>query len=281
MSWTNKYWDAVEQLYWTPKYLGLKSISKKYWEVSGDRVSVPKEMTNPNGPLYRRVTTGKEFSKLVRHHEETFNHIFELTFGILDGEIINQIFCQLLRESHQDRLKGYGRELGLEFGFPKLYDISQPDSFFVGNNWTIAVELKFDAKTSMDQLAKYLLALTLEREQNSGRKPVHLVYIAPEPEKLLKDAFPFETANVGSHQLARILAESKQSVVAPLLEMEATASSVLDDLAISAVSWRELDQVLHDLAMGFSRNNPEARTVNNLLLGLLEEIRLHPASGLK
>ncbi len=281
MSWTDKYWDAVEQLYWTPKYLGLKSISKKHWEVSENRVSVPKSMTNPNGPLYRRVTNGKDFSKFIRHQEETFNHIFELTFGILDGEIINQIFCQLLGKNHHDRLKGYGRELGLELGFPKLYGISQPDGFFVGNHWTVAVELKFDAKTSMDQLAKYLLALTLEREKNLDRKPVQLVYIAPEPEKLLKDAFPFETANCGSYQLAEILAASKPSVVTPLLDMEATASSVLEDLKISAVSWRDLDRVLSDLAMGYSRQTSEGRTVAGLLRGLLNEMRLHPGSGLK
>ena len=74
MNWTTKYWDALEQLYWTPKYLGLKSISRSHWQIEGDRVSVPVAMTNANGPLYRRATTARSFATTVRRQEETFNH---------------------------------------------------------------------------------------------------------------------------------------------------------------------------------------------------------------
>lgn len=279
MNWTEKYWDALEQLYWTPTYLGLKSIPRRHWEIAGDRVSVPAAMTNPTGPLYRRVTTGKAFSKLVRQHEETFNHIFELTFGILDGEITNDIFCRLLDQQIEGSLRSFGRELGPELGFPKLYDISQPDGFFSGRNWTLAIELKFDAKTSLDQLAKYLLALSIERELNSGRKPVSLVYIAPHPESLLRNAFPFSVDEIGSKDMDVILAGAKPSVLKPLRKIEATAASVLDDLSLSAFSWADMDNVLQAKSASISRNDPESRTVTRLLQGLSSEIRNHPASG--
>lgn len=279
MNWTEKYWDALEQLYWTPKYLGLKSIPQRHWQVTRDRVSIPLSMTNPTGPLYRRNTTGKEFSKKVRQYEETFNHVFEIAFGILDGEFTNDIFSRLLGSDIEDSLRSYGRELGSEFGHPKLYDICQPDGFFSGKHRSLAVELKFDAKTSLDQLAKYLLALSVEREFTGVRKPVSLIYIAPDPENLLRDAFPFSVDEIGASKLEEILAAARPSVREPLIRISATASSVLDDMALRAFSWSEFDKVLQSFSADFLTEDPANRTVARLIRGLSDEIRSNPASG--
>lgn len=92
MTWTDHYWDAVNEFYWVPSYLGLKSISRKKWEVEGDRVSIPKQLTNPNGPLYRRIVNSTNFPEFVRRQEETFTHIFNLTFSMLPGSVISEIF---------------------------------------------------------------------------------------------------------------------------------------------------------------------------------------------
>ncbi|MCK0104622.1 hypothetical protein [Pseudohalocynthiibacter sp. F2068] len=278
MDWTQKYWDALEQLYWTPKYLGLKSISRRHWEMTGDRVSVPAAMTNPTGPLYRRVTTGKTFPQLVRRQEETFNHIFDLTFGILDGAITNDIFCSLLGRRKNDSLKSYGRELGPEFGFPNLYSFSQHDGYFVGSNWSLAVELKFDAETSIDQLAKYLLAFSVERSVNVERKPISLIYITPNPERLLDDAFPFPMDEIGPHLLDTILAGARSSVVKPLRGFESIAADILDDLSLRAFSWSDMDRQLQTRISEVTDGNPEGRTVARLLQGLSNEIRNHPLS---
>lgn len=279
MNWTQKYWDALEQLYWTPKYLGLKSIPQRFWEVDGDRVSIPSAMTNPDGPLYRRVTTGKAFSKRVRGHEETFNHIFELTFGILDGELTNSIFCDLLNQTIDDTLTSYGRELGPAFGFPKLYDISQPDGYFVGNNWTLGVELKFDAKTSIDQLAKYLLAFTVERIHNRNRKPISLIYISPNPDRLQEEDFCFSFEQIGPSLLDSIFDGARPSVQKHLRNLHTEAAEVLQDLSVQAFSWIQLNNSIERVSANVSKTGPEGRTVTRLLSGLSEEIRNHPLSG--
>jgi hypothetical protein len=46
-SWTRKYWEILDHLYWSPHYLGLKSIPQKHWTIDGGRVSIPRMMTNP------------------------------------------------------------------------------------------------------------------------------------------------------------------------------------------------------------------------------------------
>ena len=91
MSWTSKYWDAVDDFFWTPGYLGLESIGRKYWTIDGDMVSIPKTMTNPKGPLYRRVQSGDDYWNFVPRQEETFNHIFNLAFAVLPGDVADRI----------------------------------------------------------------------------------------------------------------------------------------------------------------------------------------------
>lgn len=236
-------------------------------------------MTNPTGPLYRRNTTGNEFSKAVRQYEETFNHIFDLAFGILDEEITNDIFCQLLGCNIKDALRSYGRELGAEFGHPKLYDIFQHDGFFSGEKWSLAIELKFDAKTSLDQLAKYLLAFSIEREMTTERKPVTLVYISPNPESLLRNTFPFTVDEIGSAKLEEIMAGAKPSVCEPLGRIPEIAASVLDDMTLQAFSWSEFDKALQTYSAGLAADVPANRTVTRLLQGLSDEIRSHLPSG--
>ncbi|MCP4308855.1 MAG: hypothetical protein GY788_29065 [bacterium] len=58
-----KYWDIVDQFFWSPKYLGLRSIPKRHWEVGDGRISVPSDLVNSSGPLYsrrRRIADLKE-----------------------------------------------------------------------------------------------------------------------------------------------------------------------------------------------------------------------------
>jgi len=91
MTWTKKYWDIVDQFYWTPNYLGLKSIPREQWTIEDGVVSIPRDMTNPNGPLYRRTRSGDEYWSFVRRQEETFNHIFDLAFAILPGDVVSDV----------------------------------------------------------------------------------------------------------------------------------------------------------------------------------------------
>ena len=70
MTWNRKYWDILDQLYWTPKYLGLSSISKKKWTVRDGLVCVPAELVNKSGPLYTRGTKSGEMKEYLLRQKE-------------------------------------------------------------------------------------------------------------------------------------------------------------------------------------------------------------------
>ena len=54
MTWNQKYWDALDQLYWTPKYLGLSSIPQRKWKREDGLICVPEELVNKSGPTQGR-----------------------------------------------------------------------------------------------------------------------------------------------------------------------------------------------------------------------------------
>ncbi len=175
MSWTDKYWDCLDQLYWHPAYLGLKSINRNKWEIDGDRVSIPKSLVNMKGALYSRPENAKNNLKNLKQQEEITNHIFDLTFGILDGKLIYDIFNPYIITNSPQDFTSIGREIieRLSLGG----NVTQQDGFFVGQDAILAVELKFNAKTSFDQLAKYFLLFMKEEEFSGPKEEMTLLYI--------------------------------------------------------------------------------------------------------
>lgn len=52
MTWVSKYWGVLANLYWTPKYLGLRSISKSVWKEEEDFILIPRASISKGGSKY-------------------------------------------------------------------------------------------------------------------------------------------------------------------------------------------------------------------------------------
>jgi len=167
--WARIYWDIVEHFYWAPQYLGLKSIPQRYWVKSDDRVSVPQEMTNPDGPLYRRLRKINAFWPYVQRQEETFNHVFDIATAILPPSELAALFCPLAGMPGHQGLEALGQDIRPRYNWGEHENITAPDAMLVSPVTALAVELKFNAKTSLDQLAKYIGLLMME-EKNQGAR---------------------------------------------------------------------------------------------------------------
>src|SRR6056297_849245 len=179
MSWTDHYWEAVNEFYWVPSYLGLKSIPRKLWAVHDDRVCIPKELTNPNGPLYRRIIDSSDFPEFVRRQEETFNHIFNLTFSMLPGEVISGIFGELINAGARADYTLTASAHCRQYPWIAGANVTTPDALFLAEDSILAVEIKFNAKTSLDSLAKYVSLIAGEVIYGAAQTNMKLLYIFP------------------------------------------------------------------------------------------------------
>jgi hypothetical protein len=280
MSWTNKYWQIVNGLYWVPSYLGLTSIPKKYWKVDGDTVSIPKEMTNPVGPLYRRTRSGEEYWQFVRRQEETFNHIFDLTFSILPGDVVSDLFGQFVSAGFGHNYDAYDGDLGQEYFHGN--QVTAPDGFFLARDSILAVELKFNAKTSLDQLAKYMLLFAREEQRNGERKHLDLLYVFnSRPLEKFAAQTGIEAKDVGSDLMDKLIEAVKADGARKLLqENQQAVQRVLERVNIHCISWNDL----RDAVMMFSsmlQQDQGDRTLAALLNGFAAEIAAHPLSNVK
>lgn len=280
MSWTNKYWDLIDHLYWAPQYLGLKSIPQRHWETNGDRVSVPKAMTNPKGPLYRRLRSGEDYQEYVRRQEETFNHIFDLTFSILPGDVVGEIFDVHTGTTARHCYDSFGREFHSRYGWGEHDNITTPDGLFLAKDAVLAVELKFNAKTSRDQLAKYLGLLAAEESVGGKRANLDLLYVFnSNPELTFEKQVGFKPQDICAESFTMLLdAVHNETLTRSLIHQKDHVTDVLKRLRISCITWQEMldGLVAYSSALG---ETPGDRTMRRLIDGFVLEISNHPLSN--
>lgn len=279
MSWTDQYWDIVNEFYWVPSYLGLKSIPKSACEFQGDAVKVPKAMMNPNGPLYRRTRSGDDYWGFVKRQEETFNHILNLTLAALPGDVVSELFAPIVGFVDIHFFDLQGSSIRDRYDWIEGANVTTPDAFLLAEDAILAVELKFNAKASLDQLAKYIALIAGEELHRGPRGSIHLLYIFPEdPERRFETHTSLAPAAVGPlHFDVLRQAVKNQRVRRFYADHEPAVKSALSRLHVSCVSWLDFAERLtaYSQALGATAGD---RTLSRLLNGLVSEIYGHPLS---
>jgi len=279
MAWNNVFWDAIDGLYWEPKRLGLKSIPREGKIVSDDGVFVPKDYLNFSGGLYRRVGTAKENIRAIKQSSEnSLNDIFDLTLAIGSDHIRKRLVFDPLQIEEAGRTKVVGKNISAHFAWPKENEnLTQHDGFYIGPNSSVCVELKLDASSSLDQVAKYAFLQKEEEHRRGSAASLGLLYIVPESKRSV-----FKNKYV----------DGKESVIQSILDVENPVSrnsainmkisddvegfrSVLNRMNISVISWRDIATALEELIEHHGTNSSGDRTAARLLEGLLSQIGMH------
>ncbi|MGC6494367.1 MAG: hypothetical protein ACON5B_16145 [Myxococcota bacterium] len=279
MTWNKKYWNIIEELYWVPSYIGLQSIPRKHWDVQDDVVSVPRHMTHPKGPLYRRVYSGQAYWDFIKKKEETFNHIFDLALAIAPGDVIAELFGALIGATDLHPYEVQGHDIRDRYAWIGGANVTTPDAFLICPTAILAIELKFDAKTSTDQLSKYVALIAGEELLNGRRDAIELLYIFPSdaeskfakqtgihPRRLDASAFS-EMRNGTKNKRVQLFFDEAPDAV----------KSVLDRLHISCITWQELSDRITNYSDTID-NTTGGRTLKRLLDGLRDAIQSHPLS---
>jgi hypothetical protein len=278
MAWNEKYWDIHDQLYWSPRYLGLKSISKKKCVESDALISVPRELVNPGGPLYTRVCKAGELREYLHTQEEILNQIFNITFAIAPDALVREALVEAMGFNDQGSFESLGREVATRYGWGESENVVQHDGLFVSETTALGVELKLLSPSSPDQIAKYAALLTWE-ELHSGRKSqLGLLFVMPE-QALRKPwwkkcRLEGPTIDEGFFEVARTLKLPKK--VATLFTEEPEAvRSVLDRMVLAGISWRELHGSLCAIQDRLDPMQAGEQTLHRLIAGFRAQLEAH------
>lgn len=143
MDWTDEYREIVEFYYWEPQHIGRANGTKRFKGADD---------------MYLHVN----------NLEVSLNHILNLFSSLYD---ILSLDCFHLNEKFEmisaARLEKYQREQG---------NATQPDMFFESHNHNIALELKLQSKTSLNQVIKYI---NFNQSIQDYEKKFSLYFLAP------------------------------------------------------------------------------------------------------
>lgn len=267
-------------MFWEPKYFGLKSIPHSKLEIRRDQVCIPKDMTNPGGPLYRRVMSGDQYWEYIKRQEEPFNYLFDLVFGIVPGSVVAKIFESVTGRPGADDYESIGVEQISRYQWGRK--LTHSDGFFVSSSSLLAVELKFNAKTSLDQLTKYMILFLSEEEYGGRRSNLDLVYVFnSDPVKSFQKQIGFLPAVLGSSNCGQMIDSVKAKRARMYLEgREDQLSNVLDRVRIHCIHWGDFKRAILGLVAALG-NGEGDETLARLLEGLCHEIDAHPLSNIQ
>lgn len=273
-SWNHKYWDMTDQFYWNPKYVGMRSISQSLWKIDDDRISVPRSLVNKSGPLYVRDKTAKDHAEWLRTQEEILNHVFDITFAIAPGTVLDLCFLRPLGFSDDGPFESLGREVRYRYGWGSSENVTQQDGLFVSKESVIGVELKLGAKSSPSQILKYASLFAWEEMHTGQRSNIGLTYVL---EAKNKDQH-WHNCGLGGDLLDRTILEKVKVSDLPIRIQKLLSThphvinSVLDRMKLAAITWLELTESIILIKSGLDPCRPGDKTLINLLDGFIDQV---------
>lgn len=158
-------------------------------------------------------------------------------------------------------------------------NVTKPDCVLLSERAIIAIELKFNAKTSVEQIAKYATVLAADELHYRQRDRLGVLYIYPTD---ASKKFERETGLVIGIQKAETLdslSETIQNVVVHefVKQHRSALRSVMERLTVACITWVDIHHrlIAYIESLGDGKGD---RTLKIILGGLADEISRHPLS---
>ncbi len=282
MTWNQKYWDALDQLYWTPKYLGLSSIPQRKWRRENGWICVPEELVNKSGPLYSRGIRSADIVEHLHRQEEILNHVFDITFAVAGDQIIERLFFHPLGFQDKGPFESVGREVQTRYGWGAFGNVTQQDGFFASDKSAIGVELKLRASTWPEQIIKYVSLLAWEEQAKGHRDQLGLLFIIPETAIARHwKKCGLDGPEIDAGFLDHINREKLNRKILDLVETRRDdIASVLDRLTLNVVSWSSFLESLLQIEKELDGSKVGDQTLLRLLRGFTAQLQQHEGTGI-
>lgn len=280
MGWETKYWDTMDQLFWSLKYVGLEKAPRSHMANSISPHAASGKAVGTVSTFYQRARSAAEQRNFLLYQEETLNHVFDIAFGIAPDSLINDILLKPLGFADYGEFRSIGREIDkryLEFGVGRF---QQQDGFFVSQSAAVGVELKLGSKSTIDQMLKYAMLLGLEELCNGPKSQIGLLFITPDVSEDHWKACGLDGPLVSSDYYL-LFPKARSKVVREFYaKHEQVMRSVLDRMMLGAISWSEFYRSLSTYQVGLGFENPGEQCLRRLIDGVLCQVAEHKLTGL-
>jgi len=291
ITWNQKVWDVIRNLYWTPRYVGFSSISKDKYPVD---CNVPPALVAPGWRLYRRKRKVNDLLKYLSGQEEILNYFLNIAFAIAPDAVLSRLLCAPLDIVDAGPFETFGTEMALRYGWNE--NLTQPDMFLTSEKSLVGVELKLDSRSSPMQLAKYVALMAWEQEKTRRRRDtLGLLFIVPEKSlklhwsKLGVDDCSGSDSPVEPSTIRRcppnffdkLIHAELPPRVRQLFESESgSIRGEIERLRLAAISWKWLRDEIISIESELDCSIRGDQTLQRLLGGLRSQIEEHENTGI-
>jgi len=282
MAWNAFYYEIIDQIYWQPRYIGMKSINQKHWARKDGMLSVPLDKVNTSGPLYTRSLSLDALRPYLDRQEEILNQVFNLTFAIAPDYVLRSVFHEPLRISAAGPYKPLGQDVASRYGWRRFANITKHDWFFTSDTSAVGVELKLRSTSWPAQLAKYIALMVWEQIHSGERDELGLLFIIPHDS--LASHWP-KCGLDGPHVNAAFLDEEWSRALPLEIRNLFSAhrelvSRTIGKLRLEAISWTQFRDTIARLQSELDPEKGTDQTLYRLLEGLLHQLQNHQGTGI-
>lgn len=242
-AWNADYYDIVEHYFWAPGSLGR----------------TPKENVNPRAVF-----------RALRRNEDALNHVLMMFFRLAPREFTRILFEQWCEETATPEFRIQNRyqvDALLGVGF------TQPDLFFVHPHVSFMIEMKIDAKSSADQVLKYVALSHLESKHHGTAKPMRLCYLGKGGVETIFKGSPSSPDEIIDR--VRKLSPTEYRQRWSFLEDDdwSAIEKRLESTKLTFKTYQDLDRLLASYEASLKLDSPYADTAAELFKGVRGELR--------
>lgn len=232
------YYDIMAFYYYEPQHLGKKK--------------------NPDN----RFNTYNKVMDHIMEMEVSLNHILSIFFFLAPASSLDRFFQKVLVDCPTDSYiddSDFVSEIG---------DATQPDFLFVGSKQIVALEMKVGAKSSLEQLMKYLLLNIIYQEKKKTKLPFKLIFLGQGDFKdLWEEVFPNVAQLKKAFKKYSFPAITKKGNI-KLKKYEAKIRHLVEECQIEFINYKDFSRILLD-EQKHNKNEIYAK----LLAGIISELR--------
>lgn len=247
MNWLDSYYEAVEFFYWEPQHLGRKKH--------------PEAKLNSVDKVLKRL----------RRMEVTLNQNLHQFFSLAPARLCSQIFEHAFKESMTGPFDLYGRNVDQLFN---LQSAMQPDLLFTSKSEVASIEMKIGAKCSVSQVLKYaLLGIAIEQHFNRPLKHGLILLGSGNFENQWQEGF----ASLAELRSALEAADQRTFMHRQAAHLRGSLDrflSVVAEMRIAFLNYRELATFLRSAAPHEADESPGAEVYRKLVQGMIDELCL-------
>ena len=243
-AWNDEYYDIIDFYYWEPQHIGRKVNDKSKYKNISDVLSH------------------------LRSIEVPLNHQFNIFFRLSPQDFIGQLLTKCFNKPPNDNYVFHGNNELAEY---IQNEATQPDILLSGNATNFAIELKTTTKSSLEQVAKYLLLHKLNQNHHNKNKQFYLLYLTP---------YKFSNIWQGIQSKDNLVSSFKNHDFASLKEKFgfvsnadwASAMESIDKLNITSITYNSIYNLLQEYKSSIDITSKYSDVATTLFTGIISEL---------